>query len=157
MKKLFKTLAVLGVAGVAAAGVAAFSACGESGKTYNGEYHYNSYGHEYGVKVAVTVKEDKISKVKVVDSDYVSVSDPVDGTNWDQTKVDNWNNNLANLLKAYEGKTVQAIFAATSSISGVSGATENSVSESSLVITGATQGSARILLAVQDALKDLAE
>lgn len=43
----------------------------------------------------------------------------------------------------------------TSSIKGVDGATTNSVSDDSLVITDATQGSARVLKAVQDAIKDI--
>jgi len=59
------------------------------------------------------------------------------------------------LLKSYEGKTVEEVLAMTSSIKGVDGATTNSVSDDSLVITDATQGSARVLKAVQDAIKDI--
>ena len=156
MKKFAKVLAVLSIAAVATAGVAAISAC-NSGETYNGDYHYaNSPGEgNYGIKVKVTVSDGKITKVEKVDSDYIECSAVNENLNWTQAKVDNWNNKLPELLKSYEGKTVEEVLAMTSSIKGVDGATTNSVSDDSLVITDATQGSARVLKAVQDAIKDI--
>lgn len=149
MKKFSKI--VMGVVAVSAIAAAAFgfAGCGESAKTYEGEYHYanawNAEAPDYGVKVKVTVDGDKITKVEIVESKYVQVT-----ATWDdkQTYIDG----EANLLKAYEGKTVAEVKGYTASISGVSEATVNAVSEKSVLLTGATQSSARLLLAVQNAL-----
>lgn len=156
MNKFAKVLAVLSIATVATAGIATMAAC-NSGETYNGDYHYaNTHGEgNYGFKVKVTVKDGKITKVEKVESDYIECSAVNDKLNWTEEKVAKWNNNLDSLLKAYEGRTVEEVLAMTSSISGQDGATTNSVSESELCITGATQGSARVLKAVQDALKSV--
>lgn len=151
MKKFSKI--VMGVVAVSAMAAAAFgfAGCGETAKTYEGSYHYpnawNPEGAEYGVKVKVTVNGDKISKVEIVESDYVQVT-----ASWEskQTYIDG----EANLLKAYEGKTVADVKGYTASIKGVGDAETNAVSESSVLLTGATQSSARLLLAVQDALKN---
>ncbi|MDE6868128.1 MAG: hypothetical protein K2J83_03165 [Clostridia bacterium] len=166
MKKIFKTLAILGVAGVAAAGVAAFSAC-STDKSYDGDYHYASpYGFDYGIKVKVTVDaNNKITKVTVVDSDYTEVSSVNDDYGWTQASVDNWNNNLNGLLEQYVGKTVEEILAIDVSVVSEdeandytpAGQPNNGQSLGGLVITDATQGCARLLLAVQDAVKDLAK
>ncbi|MGN0818153.1 MAG: hypothetical protein ACI4L9_04210 [Candidatus Coproplasma sp.] len=122
-----------------------------STKYYIGSYHYpntwNPDAAEYGVKVCVAVTGDKITKVEIVESDYVQAT-----ASW--TDRQNYLDKEADLLKAYEGKTVAEVKGYTASISGVADATTNSVSESSVLITDATQSSARILLAVQDALKN---
>lgn len=154
MKKIFKTLAVCAVAGTLMAGTMALAGCGDKEETYFGQYHYTSYGHEYGIAVNVTVNGDKIKKVEKVTSNYVEVSSPV--STWTEANVTAWNNGVAGLLAKYEGKTVAAVKDATATISGVADAKENKVSDSDLVLTGATQGSARILKAVQDALTNKA-
>lgn len=151
MKKTFKALAVCAVAGTLCAGVAAFAGCGgDKEETYFGQYHYTSYGHEYGIAVNVTVNGDKITKVEKVTSNYVEVSAPVN--TWTEENVATWNNGLNGLLAKYNGKTVAAIKDATATIKGQAEATEDKISDTDLVITGATQGSARVLKAVQDAL-----
>lgn len=154
MKKLVKVLALTALSAVVCLGVLVFAAC-NNGTTYQGEYHYNSHNNEYGIKVEVTVADGKITKVAKVDSDYVECSAVNANYGWTQEDVDNWNNKLDDLLKAYEGKTVESVKAATCSISGVDNATENKVSDSDLVITDATQGSARVLKAVQNALSKI--
>lgn len=158
MKKLFKAFLLVAVVACCAVAVA-FAGCGDktTGTTYEGEYHYNSHNNEYGFVVKVTVDGDKITKVEDITGDkYVSCSAVNENLDWTQAKVDNWNNNLAGLLKAYEGKTVAEIKAATGTIKGVNEATDNTLSDSALVITDATQGSVRVLLAVQNALSKIA-
>lgn len=158
MKKLFKAFLLVAVVACCAVAVA-FAGCGDktTGTTYEGEYHYNSHNNEYGFVVKVTVDGDKITKVENITGDkYVSCSAVNENLDWTQAKVDNWNNNLNALLKAYEGKTVAEIKAATGSIKGVEDATENKLSDSALVITDATQGSVRVLKAVQNALSKIA-
>ncbi len=158
MKKLVKVLSLLALSIVVCLGVVAFAACsGEDAKTYKGEYSYKSYGHTYGMVVNVSVADGKITKVEdITGNTYVSVSTPPEGNeDWTDASVKNWKDNLPKLLKKYEGKTVEEVKALTATIKGVEEATENKVSDSNLVITDATQGSARLLLAVQNALKDV--
>ncbi|MDE5942765.1 MAG: FMN-binding protein [Clostridia bacterium] len=119
--------------------------------TYTGEYHYNSNGNEYGIKVSVVVTGGKITKVSILDSDYVEVTSALPQYGWEQSNVDNWNNNIDNLLAQYNGKSVSDILAINVEV-------EDSVPADGqtfggLVISGATQGSGRLLLAVQNALK----
>lgn len=153
MKKLVKVLSLLALSVVVCLSIVAFAAC-SNGTTYEGEYHYNAHNHEYGMAVKVTVADGKITKVEDVTGDkYVSCSAAYG--DWTEDSRKNWSDNLPKLLKAYEGKTVEEVKAATSSISGQDGAEANAVSDSSLKITDATQGSARLLKAVQNALKNV--
>ena len=113
------------------------------GETYEGEYGYVAWGTNYGIKVSVTVSDNTIQNVTVLDSDYVEVTD-----SWDNKNI--WIDGLNGLLATYNGKTVGEILSATvvTDDTGVPG----SVSDSSLMISGATQGSGRLLLAVKNAL-----
>lgn len=152
MKKLVKVLALTALSAVVCLGVLVFAACGNN--ALYGEYHYTAHGHEYGIAVNVTVEDGKITKVEKADSDYVECSDVNDAYGWTAENVKNWNDNLASLLKAYEGKTVEEVKAATCSIKGQDGE-EDKISDSDLVIADATQGSARVLRAVQNALSKI--
>lgn len=149
MKRIKKALIGLAVGTVAALGVVGFAACGDGGLT--GEYHYpNAWSEtspDYGIKVKVTLSDDEttIKSVKIVDSDYVEVTD-----SWEDKDI--WNDGIADLLKAYEGKKVADILAVKVETED---SVPSSVGDEDLLITGATQGSGRLLLAVQDALKDL--
>lgn len=120
-------------------------------KTLTGEMHYNEYDTEYGIKVAVTVKGDKIKKVEVLESDYVSASPESSG--WDSSP---WDNGLSALLAAYEGKSVKEILAKEVVTEGDKPLVSNQSGfinyGSDLIITGATLGSGRLLIAVQNAL-----
>ena len=113
------------------------------GETYEGEYSYTAWGTNYGIKVYVTVSDNTIQNVTVLDSDYVEVTD-----SWEDKNI--WIDGLDGLLATYKGKTVGEILSATvvTDDTGVPG----SVSDSSLMISGATQGSGRLLLAVKNAL-----
>jgi hypothetical protein len=122
------------------------------GTTYDGEYTYNQYGTDYGVKVQVSVdKKGKILNVAILPSDYTQLSAAY-GT-WTDTQRNEYLADEMKLLNAYKGKTVDEIKNATATIKGVNNAEENSVSDSTLKI-GASQSSARLLLAVKDALKN---
>ena len=115
-------------------------------KVYTGEYKYENTwvpGSYYGIKVAVTVKGETILKVEVLDSDYTEVTD-----SWEDKDI--WINNLDSLLAAYDGKTVAEIFDVDVTVDGNGQPT--AVSDSDLMISGATQGSGRLMLAVQNAL-----
>ena len=133
---------------------AALKKAGFGYEVLDGDYHYEKYGHVYGIKVKVTVRTDKISKVEVAESDYVSASpagsDPAQGQ-WAGRHL--WDDGLAGLLASYEGKNVTDVLAATVGLKA-DGEPE-SVSDDSLKIEGATQGSGRLLLAVQNALSKL--
>ncbi len=119
--------------------------------TAAGEYSYpNPWDatSKYGVKVEVKFKDQKITKVTIVDSDYIVVS-----SNWDDKAI--WNDGVANLLKAYEGKTIQEVMMANVEVDGDKVPT--TVSNDAFLITGATQGSGRLLLAVQNAIMHFGE
>ncbi len=115
-------------------------------EVYEGEYHYpnawDSTAPDYGIAVRVVLNGNVVEAVGIANSDYVEVTD-----SW--TNKDIWNNGIADLLKAYKGKTVEELLAVTVTTND---SIPSSVSDASLVITGATQGSGRLLLAVQNAL-----
>jgi hypothetical protein len=129
--------------------------CQAQGTVYEGEYSYSYRDINYGVKVQVAVYDGKIIDVTIVNSDLKQLSDANPLYGWTEDNRTNYKTNEAKLLEAYNGKTVAAVKAATASISGVEDAEENKVSDSDLLLTGATQCSARILKAVQNALKDV--
>ncbi len=116
-----------------------------------GEYSYENAwvaGSYYGIKVSVLVKNDTIVSVSVVDSDYIEVSD-----SWADKAL--WEDGLEELLNSYVGKTVDEVLAVTVTTSDSVPGQPEEVSDSSYVLTGATQGSGRLLLAVQNALESL--
>ena len=145
MKKIFKAL-VLAV--LVCGCLALIAGCA---KTYKGEYHYDSWGTEYGVKVKVEVEDNVIKSVRIVGSDYVDVTSPMG--DWTKEDVKNWNDNVKTLLKKYEGKTVEEVLALNPEINGYGSLTSEKSELGDMLIDGATLGSARVLLAVQNALK----
>ncbi|MCM1236819.1 MAG: hypothetical protein NC489_42630 [Ruminococcus flavefaciens] len=155
MKNFFKA-AILSAAALCCS-AALLAGC--SGNTLTGEYEYEQYGTNYGVKVQVAVGEGNVIEgVRIVSSGYTEVSPA--GGEWTEDNVKNWNDNVSKLLKAYEGKTVDEILAidvataADGAPLGKSAEGFNSY-DGSLIISGATVGSGRVLLAVQNALKDI--
>ena len=130
---------------------AALAACNANEKEYYGEYHYanpwSSEEPDYGVKVKVKVKSakdgDTIVGVEIVKSNYVEVT-----ADWEDRDL--WDDGVEELLKSYSGKKVKDVLAAKVTVSS-SGQPESV--DGDFMITGATQGSGRLLLAVQDALK----
>ena len=151
MKKTSKILAVVLVVALAIATLAIFAACGESG-TVTGDCHYTNYGHEYGAKVDVTVSGGKITAVKLYtdeESGYVRTSSgwttPGIGHDAAEAAYEGWiNENIV-------GQKVATVLGWEAMAD--SGA--QTVGEGVPVITGATQSSARIIVAVQNALCEL--
>ncbi|MCD8041305.1 MAG: hypothetical protein LUF82_07300 [Clostridia bacterium] len=161
MKSLKKVLLCVVAVAVSAAALS-FAACSGDDAlngTYEGEYKYaNPYATDsyYGVKVAVTVEDDVITSVETIDSDYIEVSDSNATYGWDNTV---YTNSKATLLAAYKGKTVDDILALTVACEdGGEPSTQDAEGfvnyGSDLVLTGATQCSGRLLLAVQNALTE---
>ncbi len=146
MKKLFLIISL-------AFCLFAFAGCGGA-KSYTGEYGYENYGVKYGVKVQVQVKGDKITGVEILQSDYTAAT-PEDI--WDGKPT--WDEGLSALLKSFEGKTVEEIRAINVAVKddGEPYTTDDGVQVNygGLVITGATMGSGRLLLAVQNALSNM--
>ncbi len=149
-----KKILVIALAVVMALSVVAFAAC-EKGETVTGECHYDSYGHTYGVKVDVTVKGDVITAVKL----YTEKE-----TGWVRTSADNadlgWTSH-DKVEAAYDqwikdtfvGKTVADVNAYKATATAES----QTVETTGIAIQGGTQSSARIIVAVKDALSKLAK
>ena len=167
MKRMTKLLAVLAVGAVATAGVVGLAACGEKGisGSAKGEYSYESYGHTYGIKVEVTVENGKITKVERLEHDWVEATDTVMG-DWDGGA--NYNKEINNELKKFNGLSVDdvldlevAVTEAGAPETQKSGDEANPnfkplvIGDTNLVLTGSTQSSGRLVLAVQDALENL--
>ncbi len=143
MKKKF--IMALSTAFVAAALCGTLAACGEQTETKTGEYSYaNAWNpsSSYGIKVSVDVKGDKIESVKIVDSSYVSVTD-----SWENKAV--WNDGIEAYLASFSGMKVADVLAAkvTTDVKG-----QPSAVSGLDIITGATQGTGRLILAIQNAL-----
>lgn len=145
-----KKLVVLVLAIVLALSTVAFTACAET-QTVIGECYYESWGTKYGVKVEVTVKGDFVFDVRLFDD---SETDGWHRTtkNWDgfdaaEAAYANW------IEDVFVGKRIEEVkaFVATATADG------QSVGESTPYISGATVSSARIIVAVQDALSKLAD
>ena len=80
MKRMKKALIGLAVGAIAALGVVGFAACGDKtvSGTAEGEYHYANHwspdAAHYGVKVKVTVEDDIIQSLEIVESNYVQAT-----------------------------------------------------------------------------------
>lgn len=145
-----KKFLVMALVVVMALSVIAFAAC-EQPQTYTGEYGYENYGTKYGFKVNVTVSGDKITKVEILESEYAETTS---AEHWNQEGVDNWNNNKATFLKNFEGMTVEKVNAIVATVKDENGAEATKV-DGITHVTGATQSSARLVLAVQNALSKI--
>lgn len=150
MKKFFGALVVAALTVLACV---AMVGCG--GTSYNGEYKYEAHGHTYGVKVEVVVSGYTIDSVKIVESDYVQLSDANPDYGWTEDSRKNYTDNEANFLKSFEGKKVADVKAYAVKVTD--GAPDkNGITASGLdLITNATQSCGRVILAVQNALKDV--
>ena len=162
MKKFGKILAVGAMAAIAAVGVASFAACGSDPVDYKGSYKYENAwvpGSYYGVNVTVTVDGDKITKVVCdADTDTMHNITPTWQEAEGQLGHDKAAAGLNDYLKKFEGMKVADVKAI--SVSKADNGQPNTdeaahTAQGTLLYTGATQTSGRIILAVQDALKDV--
>lgn len=118
-------------------------------KTVEGDYHYVTEYGTYGVKVSVEVNNDKIKKVTILDSDYTLTTSAEYGFA-DSAK---WDKGVNALLNTYTDRSVSSVLEQKVTVGADSVPT--AVDNSAFVVSGATQSSGRLLLAVQDALKKL--
>ena len=141
MKRILKTVA----AGAAVACALCLAGCGGGKTKYTGDYHYDTEYGVYGVKVEVEVMNGIVKDVDIISSHYEEVTDIWDGK-------ENYLQNREAMLESFEGKSVQEILSYT--VSTETDGTPAQISAGSLkVVSGATQCSGRLILAVQDALK----
>ena len=155
MKKIYKALAGICLAGALCGGAFAVSGCGNTQTdTVIGEYHYINYGVFYGVRVNVEVqtddKGDRIRKVTIADSDYTQLSPANPDYDWTDSDRENYSSQEQALLNAYRGMYVTDVLAMD--VETAANGEPQGVSGGSILISGATQSSGRLLLAVQDAL-----
>jgi hypothetical protein len=163
MKKTVKVLA--GVACLAAISGASLglTACGDTEKTYLGEYKYEnpySAGSYYGVKVAVSVKDNAITNLQIVESDYTQLSPAYEAAGWTDARRQVYLDGEADLLKSYVGLKVNDVkgYEVAVKKGGEPYVTSDTdyfkAYNSDILLTGATQSSGRLLLAVQNALTE---
>ena len=126
---------------------------------YADMYNANWYGGtplgdvvpEYQDEAKTTLTADSQKKIEAIDHS--------DTYGWDVKNVNTWNNDEAWLLQMYEGKSVAdvlavKVFVKTTGEPYSSDKNDFTVDGDNLLITGSTQGSGRLLLAVQNALKN---
>lgn len=154
MKKIYGRIAVALLCAAVAAATLCLSAC-FSTQNYYGEYAYENVwveGQFYGVKVKVTVQSDdkgeRIRAVEVVESDYVEVT-----PTWEGKYV--WDEGLESLLLSYRGRYITDVL--LSEVTVNASGEPSSVADNGYLISGATVGSGRLLLAVQNALEQATE
>lgn len=147
---MFKKIAVLAACVATTAAAIAFPACNGAPKKYGGEYSVEQFGLTYGFKLEVEVQPDgngdRIKEITVLSCDYLQNTPDMPEAGW---SADIWSNGLDSLLLTYRGSylaDVLALFAG-------GGERPEGVSDPAYVITGASQSSARFLLAVQNALE----
>lgn len=153
MKKTNKIVAVVIAALLVVAALVVLAACG---KTYTGEVSYVSWGTNYGVKVDVTVKGDVITAVKLYtdeESELVRTS-----KSWTENQHPG-DLGFEKAEAAYEGWIEENLVGASVEKvlgwSAMANADDQKVGEGVPHIAGATQSSARIICAVQEALCQL--
>ena len=137
--------------------VCVLAAC-DNGETYTGECYYeNTYSQEtpkpkYGVKVDVTVKGGIIKSVKLyTDEETGWTRTSANQGNWTkhdevEAQYDDW------IKKTFVGKTVKEVMAYQATASSVSDLT---VTTPNIAMSGATQSSARVIVAIQNALSKI--
>ncbi|MCH5159505.1 MAG: hypothetical protein J1F66_01475 [Clostridiales bacterium] len=159
-----KKLIVIALVVVMALSIVAFAACGGS-ETVTGEYSYENYGHTYGAKVDVTVKNGVITKVKLYTDEEAGgwVRTTKSENDWAKGKPGDADYALGYekteaayadwLVKAFEGKTVEEVKAYETAMDLAK--YTQSVSPADVNLAGATQSAVRIIRAVQNALEKL--
>ena len=146
-----KKILVIALAVVMLVSVFALTACNQ--QTVEGEYAYDNawvQGAKYGVKVSVTLNKDVITKVVVTSTDtenYTNLS-----ASW--TEKATWENGQAAFLASFEGKTIQDVLNIRVACAANG---QPSTIEGFEYVTGATQSSGRVILAIQNAIKTLGQ
>lgn len=158
MKKIFKVIAAVAVSGACIAGAAALSGCYKT-SGYNGEYSYyvSKWYTTYGTKVRVEVqsdgKGDRIRNVEIIDSVYTEATNSNPAYGWDNGV------GCEELLVSYRGRYIADVLSTPVTLTKeqTEAGCPVGVGDDGLIVSGATQCSGRLLLAVQDALLDAAD
>lgn len=127
----------------------ALVACAES-QTVTGECFYESWGTPYGAKVDVTVKCGIITNVRLytdAETNWFRTTKSWDGYEMAEAAYANW------IEDTFVGQKVEEVQAYVATVTAES----QKVGDTTPHITGATVSSARIIVAVQDALSKLAD
>lgn len=150
-----KKLIVIALAVVMALSVVAFVAC-DNGQTVTGEYSYANpwtEGQSYGAKVSVTVKNGVITAVSV-EADTETFFNLSAG--WENKSL--WEEKGQAMVDSFVGLTVDEVNAIV--VECAESGQPNSIASAPAalkVVAGATQSSGRLILAVQNALSQLAK
>ena len=156
-----KKLIVIALAVVMALSIVAFAACGGS-ETVEGEYSYDNTwtpGQKYGCKVTVTVKGGVITAIEVAaDTDtFFNLS-----AGWKDKAL--WEKDGQAMIDSFVGLTVEEVnkITVTKNTDASKGSLEQPAAitgapASLKIVSGATQSSGRVILAVQNALSKLAK
>ena len=152
-----KKLIVIALVVVMALSVVAFAACAGS-ETVEGEYSYKNAWDKtgtqsYGAKVTVTVKGGVITAIEVAaDTDtFFNLS-----SGW--TDKATWENSGKAMADSFVGLTVEEVNAIKVDCAESGQPNTITGAPSALkVVSGATQSSGRLILAVQNALSKLAK
>lgn len=131
----------------------ALTACAQP-QTVTGECSYESYGTKYGCKVDVTVKNGIITNVKLYtdeETGWVRTTAPYG--NWSQEQFDAAESAYAEYLDKFVGMTVEQANAIVATATAEGQSVED---KDNWAIAGATVSSARIIVAIQNALSKLA-
>ena len=102
---------------------------------YFGEYKEESYGQTYVTKVKVSVDNGIVKKVEILEGSNLYT----DSSSWPGNTA--WTNKENEVLKSYEGKTIEEI--------------KNSTNMVVDKVSGATLSSNRLYQAIKDALKGM--
>lgn len=120
---------------------------------YEGEYSYQNYGNTYGVKVVVKALHGKITSVSYAAQQPDGWTNVTGKWDTDGSKAAGVPNYLIKFMGA-DIDEVLGLEVLKSEVGEPTTTTEGQQSQGDYIYTGATQTSGRIILAVQDALKD---
>ena len=148
-----KKVLVIALAVIMVISAFALTACTQP-QTVTGECSYESWGTTYGVKVDVTVQGNIITSVKLyTDEETCWVRTSAVRGNWTQEKFDAVEGAYESFLDKFVGKTVEEVNAIVATVTAES----QTVTTEGWAITGGTVSSARIIVAIQNALSQLAK
>ncbi len=150
MKKILSIVVAL----VMMMSVITLVAC-DSSETFTGEYSYTAYGMTYGAKVDVVMTGGVISNLKLYtdeETEWVGLSDAYPDYGWTDEARQVWLDGVNNLMLSFVGMTADEVAGISAVIGGVNGAADSV--DSDFNVTGATQSSARVVLAIQNAICD---
>lgn len=143
---------IKGILALAAAISMGACSTGASG-TVTGEYSYEQYSTVYNAVVTVTVANDVITDVAIGESHNLSDVNDADG--WTEERRTVYVDGLDAYLASFEGKTVTEVLSMEVAVAESGAPLTGEEATFADKITGATQSSGRIILAIQNALEKL--